>query len=955
GLIVNSTGNRIYNNTLLGNPVDLSCQYNSGYRTFNKFGNTTCYVNDYCNFATCTQINLQETPQLVVLHGVINSCGDIEQQGTYVLSSNLNMENYINTSQQSTFPCLTVSVSNVHINCNGYAISNSNFGIFSANQLNVSVSDCKLNNNKYGIYLLGALRFGLTGITGNGNTYGLYLYNSTLGNLTDISMRSGTYGIYLNRSTFISLANVTSKQNTYGAFMDNSSTLTLSSSTYANNSKDDLFCQANDYNTTTSSLSASQCGRTDCSWATQCAVHTLPQLVAVGISSCTTITVPGPYVLTANPIYQGNGDCIKIASGNVTISCSNHTINGFGTGTGIYANGVSNIGLSQCKFRSLSQGAVIQNSSSDTVQNIWMDSVHSGLSFVNTPDLVLSNSTIYNYSSFAYSFNSLNRSTVVYDNATHGIGNTTSAGFAFVKAFNNTIENDTASSGSGYGFNFQTVKNNIIKNNTGNGNNVDFICSPDSSGLYADRGNLNYGLDKIGCKWLVAVPPTSLLQIQCVLLNSPSQISLKYDAWYPFGNTCYSVISNATNHATNTQINCNGHTIFAVNAGTFARVVNTSAVTIENCVLYGFNTAINATSKTPQTNLDLINDTIGNTTTAISSTNYQSTIRNNYITNSTYGIVLSVANSSQLQNNLIANVNNGITISKTSTVSIINDTTSGGFGVSLYNASSVSLQSSNLHGSSSGLYCSTSSAPKSSFSTDMGGNSCSSTNCLWVTSASCPYNASSGTSKQSFSSASSPKAKQTFPSGSCYVSRSGKPAFAGTCNNATPIYVAMLTNGTTISSSGSSNSSTKQYSVASWFYLSKPYHNSSDNVTLNFSANKWYSLVTALNYTNINKENENVYVNGNYLLTAKRIQLFALLEFAVNADYKYISNYQYYNSSITQQQAARIYSEGLGGAPANLSSLTGWFPLNDNTLDYSGRNQNFAYSGLAFTKSFTPP
>ncbi len=53
-----------------------------------------------------------------------------------------------------------------------------------------------------------------------------------------------------------------------------------------------------------------------------------------------------------------------------------------------------------------------------------------------------------------------------------------------------------------------------------------------------------------------------------------------------------------------------------------------------------------------------------------------------------------------------------------------------------------------------------------------------------------------------------------------------------------------------------------------------------------------------------------------------------------------LSNLQIYNISLTEQQVQALYSEGIGGAPLDISNLAGWWPLNGNANDYSGNNDN---------------
>jgi hypothetical protein len=75
-----------------------------------------------------------------------------------------------------------------------------------------------------------------------------------------------------------------------------------------------------------------------------------------------------------------------------------------------------------------------------------------------------------------------------------------------------------------------------------------------------------------------------------------------------------------------------------------------------------------------------------------------------------------------------------------------------------------------------------------------------------------------------------------------------------------------------------------------------------------------------------------------------------------------ISNVQIYNKSLTVNEIDALYIEGIGGAPINLQSLVGWWPLNGNINDYSGYNQNgqvYSTDGVAFNGTwqigYTPP
>ena len=72
-----------------------------------------------------------------------------------------------------------------------------------------------------------------------------------------------------------------------------------------------------------------------------------------------------------------------------------------------------------------------------------------------------------------------------------------------------------------------------------------------------------------------------------------------------------------------------------------------------------------------------------------------------------------------------------------------------------------------------------------------------------------------------------------------------------------------------------------------------------------------------------------------------------------------LSNIQIYNTSISSNEVQSLYQEGIGGAPANLQYLVGWWPLNGNANDYSGNNNDGISSNVVYTgtwqRGYTAP
>jgi len=65
-----------------------------------------------------------------------------------------------------------------------------------------------------------------------------------------------------------------------------------------------------------------------------------------------------------------------------------------------------------------------------------------------------------------------------------------------------------------------------------------------------------------------------------------------------------------------------------------------------------------------------------------------------------------------------------------------------------------------------------------------------------------------------------------------------------------------------------------------------------------------------------------------------------------------LANVQVYNASLSANQVQALYLEGIGGAPMKLQNLIGWWPLNGNSNDYSGNNNNGVPTNVVFTSQY---
>ncbi len=113
-------------------------------------------------------------------------------------------------------------------------------------------------------------------------------------------------------------------------------------------------------------------------------------------------------------------------------------------------------------------------------------------------------------------------------------------------------------------------------------------------------------------------------------------------------------------------------------------------------------------------------------------------------------------------------------------------------------------------------------------------------------------------------------------------------------------------------------------------------------------AGKWYHFVATVDS---NADMLKVYMNGVFvgqspftgpIITSTITDLYI----PWSASQSQMTNVQVYNSALTATQVSNLYLEGIGGAPILPANVVGWWPLEGNTNDYSGNNQNGVPSGV---------
>lgn len=225
----------------------------------------------------------------------------------------------------------------------------------------------------------------------------------------------------------------------------------------------------------------------------------------------------------------------------------------------------------------------------------------------------------------------------------------------------------------------------------------------------------------------------------------------------------------------------------------------------------------------------------------------------------------------------------------------------------------------------------------------------------------------------------------TATPGSCQVIRTAaQTSLAGQCNNIIPKYVGQFNGATGYIDSGSSPFlRPSQVTVSAWIWTNTPVtwgliagyqftsawdsyflslggSTSPTNITFGTSTagggadasrangpsvtdGKWHFVVGEYDSTS---NMEILYVDGSlYTSSAGRVigyNVSKTLRIGKSSAFGQfqgsISNVQIYNASLDSATIKSLYQEGIGGAPIDLTHIVGWWPLNGNSNDYSGNN-----------------
>lgn len=735
GVLVNGTNNVFYNNTAIDNPVDFSCNPISGVSNTNIFGSTTCSTNLECDFLKCSLNNIPVNLSSIHLSQGIASCGGIYSPGNYSLENNIYATNYVNTSSVNgaSETCITILAPQVNLDCKGHTIANAGIGI-SINNIFANVTNCVLQNNTYGISSNNQINVNVHNVSISKGKYGMYLNQITGGYISNATVLGEGYGIYLYNSTGLAFASLNATGNTYGVGVLGNSENNFKNSNLFANGKEDLYCDANTYSSTTTVFQHSSCGVTDCNWASaSCSKLVLPPLSNIPINTCSSIISSGNYTLQSNLLQSST--CINVEANNVNLNCNNKLVLGVHSGSAIQVDGRTNVSISNCDISNFFTGISINGSSDIRISNVTEKGDNQGISISLSKNVSASNFNAYNLSgSYGVLLNDTAQSSIL--NVTLQSGNPSIHGFIINKSSNNTIKFDDVNFSASYGFTLlNSTMNTLLNDTSSKSSKYDFYCSGTSSGIYSERGTgINSGVTKYKCPWLVEVNPFQTSQ--CFPIQKSNVVTLAGDLVYPYKSTCYTLSGVKAN---NSIINCNYHTVIATGGGSFLSVFNSTNIVVENCYLKNFTDAISYVGGGLTLSGTINNNTIATSTNAISSERtFNLNIYNNTILNATsYGIYYGNAQAGSIGKNKVSRSGSCIYLNNGSEDNVNNNICNvSSIGITLFNNTQPTLKNNTIIGATSkSFFCGIHSNTTSSFAQDLGGNVCPSgnNNCLWMT------------------------------------------------------------------------------------------------------------------------------------------------------------------------------------------------------------------------------
>lgn len=127
------------------------------------------------------------------------------------------------------------------------------------------------------------------------------------------------------------------------------------------------------------------------------------------------------------------------------------------------------------------------------------------------------------------------------------------------------------------------------------------------------------------------------------------------------------------------------------------------------------------------------------------------------------------------------------------------------------------------------------------------------------------------------------------------------------------------------------------------------------------SENAWYNVVLVSSSSGASHVVYTIYLNGTNVYTSSAEGLpntptsytFIGYDTQLSRYFKgQMADVQVYNTSLSASDVQTLYAEGIGGIPININRLVGWWPLNGDTVDYSGNMNNGVNNKVAFNANW---
>ena len=469
GIKLNSTNNRFFGNRINGTPVSFYCSLNSSFPTSSTAQDNICYNDTGCGFLQCMGTNIPSNVSKIALGNTISSCGSINLPGTYRLSGNINMANFVNAaslaSYTSELPCIRVAASNVNLNCRNFTISNASVGLQFANGADLTLDGCNFKNSQIGMLLDNISASHIYNVTFTKNVKGVLIENATDVFISNIKSSNNTFGYYLLNAAAIEANYFNTSYNLYGIYSNNSVGDIFNSGRSSNNTQLDVYSSPNYAGAQYATWQSSDCGSTNAQWASCIYVKSVTLNYSV-LTSCVPIDAPGNYIISG--LIFATTDCIKIGASNVDLNCKGNRIIPLSTSAFGYAIDVANennVTIQNCTVAGFQYGLDAYNVSGLDVSHLnAVSTANIGFNLTDITRSSITNSTVNGSGSSGITLNNVNYSLISRNNVLYASTPQTSA-YEINDSSNNIVLNNIGSSDYvGIDINGASLNNTIMDN-----------------------------------------------------------------------------------------------------------------------------------------------------------------------------------------------------------------------------------------------------------------------------------------------------------------------------------------------------------------------------------------------------------------------------------------------------------------------------------------------------------